>query len=128
MQNSLGEKLRSSRKKQELTLNKLALLTNYSVSYLSQIERNIITPSLSALKKIAGALNLHASDLMFGDFKINNDTEAVVVKKNKRKTITFNGSNVKYELITPDFKRNTSVLWLVASPGANSVGHTSTPR
>ncbi len=48
-----------------LKQKELALLAGISVSYLSLIERGKRDPSLSTLKKIAGALNISLLTLFF---------------------------------------------------------------
>ncbi|EET84441.1 transcriptional regulator, XRE family [Clostridium carboxidivorans P7] len=54
----LGPKIREIRQEKGLTLNELADKTGLTASYLSQIERNIIDPSLSSLRKISLSLEV----------------------------------------------------------------------
>ncbi len=46
----LGEKMRNIRKVRK-TLSDVSKLTDLSISYISQIERDAIEPSLSSLRK-----------------------------------------------------------------------------
>lgn len=55
---SIGERIRTLRTEQGMTLAVLAEKTGLSVSYLSQIERDKTTPSLSALTSIAKTLDV----------------------------------------------------------------------
>ena len=48
---SLGPVLREARKRKHMTLQQLADRADLSVSYLSQIERNILSPSVGTLKR-----------------------------------------------------------------------------
>lgn len=48
----------------DLSLRRLAELTNVSNAYLSQIERGLHQPSIRVLRAIAGALNLSADTLL----------------------------------------------------------------
>ena len=57
---SLGAAIRHARRKQEVTLEQVARKSKLSVSYLSQVERDRMPPSLSALKRIAQALDIPA--------------------------------------------------------------------
>lgn len=57
MATSIGERIKSLRNEQSLTLANLSEKTNLSVSYLSQVERDKTTPSLSSLVEIAKALD-----------------------------------------------------------------------
>ena len=54
----------AQRQQAELTLRELAVRTNVSNPYLSQIERGLHEPSVRVLKAIAGALNLSAESLL----------------------------------------------------------------
>lgn len=54
----LGPLIRKIRKQQGLTLQDLADRAQISVGYLSQVERDLATPSLGSLAQIAGALGL----------------------------------------------------------------------
>ena len=55
---SIGERIRFLRADQAMTLAKLGAKASVSASYLSQIERDKTTPSLSTLADIAAALGV----------------------------------------------------------------------
>lgn len=55
---SIGERIKALRLKHGMTLAELSRKTNLSTSYLSQIERDKTTPSLSTLTGIAKMLNV----------------------------------------------------------------------
>jgi transcriptional regulator with XRE-family HTH domain len=55
---TIGERIKQLRTEQEITLTKLAESAKLSTSYLSQIERDRTTPSLSALTNIAKAFGV----------------------------------------------------------------------
>jgi transcriptional regulator with XRE-family HTH domain len=58
MKESVGKRIRSLRTEHGLTLAELSEKANLSISYLSQIERDKTTPSLSTLTGIARAFNV----------------------------------------------------------------------
>jgi transcriptional regulator with XRE-family HTH domain len=58
MKESVGKRIRSLRTEHGLTLAELSEKANLSISYLSQIERDKTTPSLSTLTNIARAFNV----------------------------------------------------------------------
>ena len=60
----LGEFIRTERQMADLSLRRLAELTNVSNAYLSQIERGLHQPSIRVLRAIAEALNLSADTLL----------------------------------------------------------------
>nr|WP_288556018.1 helix-turn-helix transcriptional regulator [uncultured Mediterraneibacter sp.] len=54
----IGDKIRETRKKNGLSLADLAERIGVSDSYLSQLERNNVDPSISVLRKLSSALNV----------------------------------------------------------------------
>jgi transcriptional regulator with XRE-family HTH domain len=117
---SVGATIRQARRKAGLTLTQLANKADFSISYLSQIERNMLTPSISTLKRIADLLKIPAGELMFGGGNGGRLSAVQVVRRGARKRVTFPGSNIEYELLTPDLRRRSSLIWLVADPGSES--------
>lgn len=61
---NLGEKVRTERKRQKISLQMLAEEVDVSASFLSQMENNKNSPSLTTLKKIADCLNVTVSYLL----------------------------------------------------------------
>ena len=118
---SLGAIIRTQRKKAGRTLQDVAKKADFSISYLSQIERNLLTPSVSTLKRIADVLDIPAGQLMFTGENHESTTSLVaVVRRKERKQLSFPGSNIHYELLTPDMRRRSSLLWVTAPPGSES--------
>jgi transcriptional regulator with XRE-family HTH domain len=119
---SLGGVIRAAREQHALTLQQVAKRTRLSVSYLSQIERNLLHPSVSTLKNIATSLGIAAGRLMFPGAAAGRPGRALISmqRKGDRKRILFPQSNIEYQLLTPDLRRRVSMLWLTAQPGAES--------
>jgi transcriptional regulator with XRE-family HTH domain len=104
-----------------MTLAQVALQSGLSVGYLSEVERSRLTPSLSALKKIADVLKIPASKVMFEyGGKAFSNADIGVVRRDARKRISFPHSSIEYELLTPDLKRRSSLLWMTAPPRTES--------
>jgi len=61
-----GEEIRALREERGYTLQELARRANLSLSYLSEIERGAKQPSMKAIEKIAGALNVSKHRLIRG--------------------------------------------------------------
>ncbi len=59
MGKSLGERIKTLRKERKMTLAELSQQTNLSTSYLSQVERDKTTPSISSLVDLANALQVN---------------------------------------------------------------------
>jgi len=117
---SLGATIRHARRKGDLTLAQVARKTKLSVSYLSQVERDRMPPSLSSLKRIAEALDVPAGSLMFAKGGAGSDSAVAIVRQASRKRLVFPGSKIRYEMLTPDLRRRASMLWLHAPARAES--------
>jgi transcriptional regulator with XRE-family HTH domain len=86
---NLGERIRSLRIEQELKLIDVSNKTGLSSSFLSQVERSLVSPSIDALKKIGDALSTPLS--FFFETKESKDISSVTVKRgdqNKAETIS----------------------------------------
>lgn len=59
-----GQVLRTLRKKQKMSQEKLAFQSNLDRTYISMLERGVHQPTLNSLLALAGALNMKASDLV----------------------------------------------------------------
>ena len=90
-ESSLGAKLRILRKERSLTQRELAGRAKISVNAISLIERNEISPSVSTLRSLAGALNIK-----MGYFFDDGDTHTKVVHivANQRPSIAGNGITI----------------------------------
>jgi transcriptional regulator with XRE-family HTH domain len=63
-QRQLGEYIRLQRQLADLSLRRMAELTDVSNAYLSQVERGLHQPSLRVLRSIAAALNVSADTML----------------------------------------------------------------
>lgn len=134
----LGKKIRAERQKRQLTLEKFSIKTGLSKSFLSQIERGNTEPSITSLKKIAhefgfSVVNLFANGNDNGSNwgyqdglsghpvkKTTYRNEVSVVRADKRKRLALPGSNVVYDLLTPDMRRQLEVMYMQVKAGENS--------
>ena len=134
----LGKKIRAERQKRQLTLEKFSIKTGLSKSFLSQIERGNTEPSITSLKKIAhefgfSVVNLFANGNDNGSnwgyqdgpsgYPVKKTTyrnEVSVVRADKRKRLALPGSNVVYDLLTPDMRRQLEVMYMQVKAGENS--------
>ncbi len=92
----LGPKIREIRQERGLTLNELSQKTQLTAGYLSQLERNIIEPSLSSLRKISVALGVPIYT-----FLSNGEKNHVLIPSDKRKKLDLPNSSITYEFLTP---------------------------
>ncbi len=92
----IGNKLRTVRKAKNITLKDLAEQTNLSVSLLSNIERDVTSPTLVNFAAITDALNIPITDFL-AEKKINTKT---LTKRNDFEEILKLKSGILYELAT----------------------------
>jgi len=114
--------IREKRRKVGLTVRQFAASVGFSGSYVSQIERGIITPSISALQKIADALEIPISSL-FEDESAPSSPEGgycEVVRAGDRKSFRYPHSNIEYELLSPSFQCKIELIQTRAKPGQSS--------
>jgi quercetin dioxygenase-like cupin family protein len=106
----------------------LAELVGVSPSYISQVERALVHPSVGSLQKIACALGLHVADFFTEEDghqaasaqREPSDTQPRVVRAGQRKGMIYAGSNVVYQLLSPDLRGNIEFLMIKGPPGSSS--------
>jgi len=96
---AISQRLRKSRKKEGVTLEKLAATTGFTKGYLSQIETGKRDPTISALTKIAYALNVDTLYLLSGVQPDASKSNFTIVRANERRSMpaTFDRTGLKYE-------------------------------
>jgi XRE family transcriptional regulator, regulator of sulfur utilization len=84
IEETLGKSLRHLRGKKGITLRTLAEQTDFSVSFLSQIENGQSSPSISSMEKIA-----HALGVSLGQFFLSANQQKVnIVSASKSRPYT----------------------------------------
>ncbi len=112
----IGKKLHERRKELGLSLRELGDLTELTASFLSQVENDATSPSISSLQRIATALKVPMFALLDGE----QQTE-VVVRRNQRKKLSFPSSRVEYELLTSDLARQLGCFAIHLKSGTRQV-------
>lgn len=108
----LGDKIRSLRLKQKISIEQLSAKTGLSKGLISQIERDITGPSVASLWKISKALNV-TMNYFFDEYDDFNQ----VVRKDERKKIMMKNAHRIYELLSPDLKKQIEMLWIEIEAG-----------
>lgn len=109
--NSLGNNIRRIRKEKNISIRELSEKTKLSSSFISQVERDLVSPSIASLKEIARVLDVP----LF--FLIESGNLGVVVKKSERRKFTMPGSKVVFELLTPDLNRKMEMVLITLGKG-----------
>lgn len=112
----IGEKIRELRKIRNLSLSELSARVGVSDSYVSQLERNIVDPSVSVLKKIAAVLEVPIATFFDEDYE-----EPFLLKKDAYAACPSPARGFRLERISPsaaDWGNRIEVLKFHLSPGA----------
>lgn len=64
---TLGQRIRTQRKAQKLTLEKLAEMADIGLVYLGEIERGVKMPSLNTFIRLVNALDISADALIYDE-------------------------------------------------------------
>ena len=94
MIDDIGGRLRSVRKSKGMTLAELADHAELSVSYISNLERNLCSPTLENLQKICATLGVSLMNLL--DNKVWNEG---VVRAEDRDIVYEQKGQIRYESI-----------------------------
>jgi transcriptional regulator with XRE-family HTH domain len=125
----IGQRLRELREQHRFTMRGLAELAGVSASLISDVERGRVEPSISVLKRLAGALD---TTLMYF-FSESGPREDRVVRRDNRRLLgrpasagSF-GPGVHFELASPDSTENIEAIYgrydVGASMGDEPVTH-----
>ena len=112
----LGARIRQMRKSQDMSLSELAGEIGKTSSYLSQVERGLAEPSITALREISKALNV---PIFY--FLAEEEEQNALVRKDQRKKISYPESSSQVELISPDLNRQMEMIEVRLEPGESTV-------
>jgi len=115
----LGKEIRDLRKAKGMTLSELSKTCGYSISFLSQLERDVSRPSIKCLHDISRALGVSIS-WFFGDAAPALAEERdYVVRASRRRMLEFD-SGITDELLSPNLSGKIELLLCRFAPGASS--------
>jgi transcriptional regulator with XRE-family HTH domain len=114
---ALGRHIRTARTAHNLTLEQLAERTGLSRSYLSNVERNVNSPTISTLRTILDALGVSLAQM----FRTVEGERTLVVRPAERVERARTGNDqVRYELLNPNPTGRLEMLIMKVAPGASS--------
>lgn len=104
-----GRRIRKMRKRRGLTLKEVAEATGYTIGHISQIERDLKSPSLVALRKIAACLKCSEVWLIMDDSELSaksseegkKSKESYLMRKENRIPMKIPEIDVSYSIFTP---------------------------
>jgi transcriptional regulator with XRE-family HTH domain len=116
----IGGRIRELRKAQGRTLHNVAAAVGISVSYLSQIERDVSRLPIGTLKQIADELGVHMNWFFPTGTPGPEDERDVIVRAANRRNLTFTGLGITEELLSPNLAGPLELLISTIHPGADS--------
>ena len=108
----LGRKIRDLRLRRGLTVQKLADATHLSKGFISQVENDRTSPSLSTLRDLAAALRTSMAYLVVED-----DPTLHVVRAAERPQLPADGNASRTEVLSALPRRNLELLMQELPPG-----------
>jgi transcriptional regulator with XRE-family HTH domain len=112
----VGALVRARRRQLHMTLQELGAAAAVSVGYLSQLERDLATPSLGTLTQVARAL-----DVGIDYFIATPRASDALTRAAERESFSVDGSSIRYERLGAEFPGNVlSSFILTIPPGYRS--------
>lgn len=119
----LGAKLRERRGRAGLTLQEVAEAAGVSRSFLSQVERGLVSPSIATLRRVADALGTPMAHF-FGSAPdgagVPDALPRTVIARHLRKRLRAPGTQFTYELLGPASGSAIEFLWGYFEPGTSA--------
>ena len=111
----LGTRIRALRQARHLTLRDVAERSGVTESFLSQVERDVTSPSIATVHRIARALDLSISQLFADD----GDTGRVV-RREARRRVAYPGLKSVDEFLTSNMAGRLQVIMSTIEPGGGT--------
>ncbi len=109
----LGRKIRDLRLRRGLTVQQLAEASQLSKGFISQVENDRTSPSLTSLCGLAAALQTSVAYLV-----VEEEQTPHLVRASCRLSVTAGGNASKVEVLSATPKRNLELLLAELPPGA----------
>jgi len=111
----LGPRIRSLRQARSVTLRELAERAGVTESFLSQVEREVTSPSIASVQRIARALDLGIAELFVDEVPLGR-----VVRHAERRRIAYPGLNAVDEFLTLGRDGRLQVILSTIEPGGGT--------
>jgi transcriptional regulator with XRE-family HTH domain len=111
----LGTRIRTLRQARRMTLRALASRAGVTESFLSQVERDVTSPSIASVQRIARAL-----DLSVGQLFADEPSSGRVVRREARRRVTYPGLRTVDEFLTANMAGRLQVIVETIAPGGGT--------
>ncbi len=111
----LGPRIRALRQARNVTLRELAERAGVTESFLSQVEREVTSPSIASVQRIARALDLAIAELFTED-----PPHGRVVRRSERRRIDYPGLGAVDEFLTAGLSGRIQLILSTIEPGGGT--------
>ena len=108
---AFGKRLRMRRQELGLTLEATATRSGLGRSFISEIERDLVSPSIASLLKLCRALDLGLNDLF-------DERPSTLIRWEDRRRVQLGGHGFTDYALTPRHSRRMLATWTELAPGA----------
>jgi len=112
---ALGTRIRTIRRARGQTLRELAEAAGVTESFLSQVEREVATPSIATVRRVARALDLTIAELFAEE-----PAAGRVVRREARRRIAYPGLHAVDEFLTSGVGGRLQVIVSTIEPGGGT--------
>jgi len=123
---SLGADIRALRKVRGLTLSGMAEALGRSVGWVSQVERDLSSPSTQDLRRFSDVLDV-PFDMLVTNLPANDAENGFVVRKNARRPVSAGKPGLIEELLSPDLTDDFEVVHSTFEPNSSISDAVSRP-
>lgn len=125
-QQEVGDRVRRLREKSGMSLRALAARTDFSPSFISQLENGLVSPSIHSMEKIANALGESLSGFFTA---IGPGEGSLVMRKKERGRLPSSWSQAEIESLSRGAQhRRLEPLLITLQPGGRSGKHPTPHR
>jgi transcriptional regulator with XRE-family HTH domain len=119
-QHAVGEWVRRIRTEGRMTVRALAARTDFSPSFISQVENGVVSPSIASMEKIANALGVTLGEF----FAAAAEGDAgLIVRAEDRLQMTSMWSSGQIEALAPVTGMRMEPVLITLEPGGRSGKH-----
>jgi len=111
----IGQRLRDARVSRGLTLRAVAQRAGVTESFLSQVERDVASPSIATLRRIAVALGL-----TIGAILDETSPHGALVRAADRRVVNYPGLGARDEFLTDGADARLQVIVSAIEPGGGT--------
>jgi len=111
----LGTRIRALRQSRRLTLRAVADRAGVTESFLSQVERDVTSPSIATVGRIARALDISIAQL-FAEEPVTGR----VVRREARRRVAYPGLKATDEFLTANMAGRLQVIMSTIDPGGGT--------